>query len=52
MRLARACPDVAGRGLTGDLPDYQGAEDCVAQDEEGSDPLRVPWIGQHVAYEG
>jgi len=52
MRLDPTSLDVTGHKLTGDLPDYQGAEDSIAQDEEGSYPLRVPWIGQHVAYKG
>ena len=37
-----------GRGLTGDLPDDEGAEERIAQDEKRRYPLRVPWLGQHV----
>ena len=36
---------------TGNLPNNECAKDCVAQDEERGDPLRVLGIGEHVAYE-
>ncbi len=51
MRSARGLGLVCTRqerGLTGDLPDDEGAEERIAQDEERGYPLRVPWLGQHV----
>jgi hypothetical protein len=35
-------------GLTGYLPDDEGAKESVAEDEESSDPFCVFWVGEHV----
>ncbi len=35
-------------GLTGDFPDYQGAEERFEGEEEGGEPSIVFWVGEEV----
>lgn len=41
----------AERGLTGDLPDDEGAEDCIAENKEWRYPSCVSLVGENVVSE-